>query len=567
MLIVGASLTQSAEAQETETPNAPVSTNIISLGDDTLSPEQRHTVRTLFRMGDNNTHIPETMSFSASNVGPTSSTMFIAATLAEDGISHQAGLLIKAQVNPQTGEVLSYEKRKFPECTEMIGVQSSKDGDTASVLCKTNPGTAGDVIDLVDRYADGGAELKAGKSVEMRLYEWKADAGVSVNIQDEPTKFIVAKNIDTSGRPHSLVFGEDDFTYNNHGTYGISVTTRLGKKGIHTSDSLIIIQRGETAEDYRIMRMRHNGQKPGQHNFKMNFRGWSNSCTGGHPQLISLGYNPNINVDNPWTEDVEKAQYAVLCLSEINTIGAGLDIGGINLTRDNSYLKDDGSGFANNEQNTFLPLQKDGTLYIKGGVGPLLPFGNGWIGVVVGADAELEQLRGNGSNPASKVGIVKFNHKGQVVEPGVQWIDKPAGFEDNYISFPQLTLLDPANGKYLLGFGVMNAKADDSVTMKQSLYNLMTPETFYLQEIQLSNIDDGDGDNGNDTVSITILSPLMPLADGLGWGMTDKMISLGHNKVGWAAYNMDRMTIGPNGEQPNAFANALQLNVYTSTGD
>ena len=542
-----------------------ISLDKLEPADWSLSSEKKYTRRLLLRMLNRYDYMPDSMAFSVSNTDSATPTMFVAATLGKADIkwTQVGGLLIQSELNA-TNQFEVVAQQVFPECKELDGVQSSRDGSLVAVLCKSfnTQGQTGDNGITKDLVASHGADhnnqftLPDNSDYDMWLYEWIGTNGQPADITTDPTyKFIVHTSLDFKepGLPHSFVYAENDpnFPANvNNNTYAISISQAAANG--HTNDSLYIVSRANDPQDYRIELM-HRGMS------NNGLRGWKNSCGSGHPFLVNLGFNPAID------------QYSVLCTTEANNTGAGNDIAGINFAR-GKIIKDNP-----NEQPNFLLLQRDGANRMKGGGGALLPLGNGWIGIAIGADVERTALNGGSASPATQVGLVQFDDMGVVIaqpdqDPStatvgeaLHWVETPAQYANHYVSYPQLVPLDAANDKYLLGYGIMPARGDTDTNFGGLHWKLTLPMKYFVQEIK---IECGDA-------ACMTPATITPLTDpkelnGVGWGMIDQMVPLGTGQVGWATYEMNRMTL-PLGAgqwtQPNAFTKKIQFNVYDSTLD
>lgn len=548
-----------------------ISLDGLDLNEDwSLSSEHPYTRRLLVYIGEKHDYMPEAMTFSVSNADSDTPTMFAAATLgkADSQETHQAGLLIQSELNRDTRQYTKVNERVLPECEELSGVQSNSDGSLVAVLCKTynTDGAAADdriTKDLVTSHPNdhgGAAHLAIANhsDYDMWLYEW-----IDSDIDQDPTNiFIVHTSLDDKehGLPHSFVYGEED------NTYAISISQRVA--GGHTNDSMYVVQRADAPENYKVLKM-HKGLNVNR------LRGWRNSCSLGHPFLVNLGFNPATK------------QYSVLCTSEANSVlPQGSDIAGISFTR-GLVWKSDSDKANENKRPTFLMLQREGPNRMKGGGGALLPLGDGWIGVVIGADVERPALDGNSASPATQIGLVQFakrfirtsqptefpgianviaqpdsNPGTETVGESLYWVETPAEYANHYISYPQLVPLDEENGTYLLGYGIMPARGDSGKSFWESGWELNLPIKYFVQEIQIVCADPAC----TNAASITPLTEPKEL-NGAGWGMIDEMISLGNGQVGWATYEMDKMTLDLGadvGSQANAFTNKLQFNVYDS---
>lgn len=255
-------------------------------------------------------------------------------------------------------------------------------------------------------------------------------------------------------------------------------------------------------------------------------RGWDWSCGSGH----TLHNRPSYN---PFTKE-----YGMLCGTDGNNLDAGR-YGSISFTTETE------------EKENFLLLQAY-KLRFKGGPGPLVPLGDGgWLGLVVGADGNLSYIQ-EGENsvtpstPTTQIGLVKFDQNGDLMGD-INWI---VSADYNYASYPQLVPLE--NGNYLLGYGILPADSRSNSSYASLHWQLTYPKEYWLQEI------DSNGEPAGQAWRM----------DGIGWGELDEMVSLGNNKIGWATYDMDKLTANEDDgkwDLPQCNAPGLQFNVYSST--
>ena len=608
-LLLGTSFNRSVAAQEVV---APIDSTVISIDPNHLDPsiqnillnsldpnyewifsdERAGTIRPLIDRveggvrgsGEKFENMPESLSFSVSTDAAGTKTMFVSATLGKIGDSkkgpntvftHQAGLLIQAKINPDNNrfEIVSY--REFPECEELPSVQSSRNGDVIAVLCKTfshhHPSKGEEArsdydADLIQKYNDtyGGSDviLHDRTKYEMWLYEWRASdtADGQIDIEnDDPLKFVVHKSVGKNdGLPHTLVYGEED------NSYGISVVGAW-KGGGHTGDTFFVVERAEDAAAYEIAKMKQTSDSPQE-----KVRGWKSTCGPAHAFLIVTGFNPITR------------EYTVICSGDTNTDPAvGNEFSGINFATATSQ-----NGVKNIKE-SFLILQKEGNYRLKGDPGALHPFGRGWVGAVVGASGQQADMAGRASNPVTRVGIVQFNQAGEMISnpvtagsdpnaigQGIHWIDVPAAeYADHYVSYPQLVPLGQSCAtdgatlceRYLLGYGIMLAEGKAGTDLGHLRWQLTYPMKYYVQEIEIT-CSAADTECQN-PISISSATDPQPLPESVGWGMIDRMVSLGNGQVGWATYEMSSMTLAANADkwhQPQGQIKALQLNVYTS---
>lgn len=373
---------------------------------------------------------PQTMNFSACQTDTDAPTLFTSLTLAKnnDGTiaNNQSGMLVQSQLNPATNKLEVVRQRAFPECKELMGIDTSNSCGVIGVLCRTAPTRTDYTKDIVATHWNPDNWLKdviAGRD-QMWLYEW-----TNGDIRTEPAKYIVHKAIGSwEYGLYNLVYGEND------DSYGISLkSTRNG----HEADSMTVVDR----KTYSLVPK----------------RGWDWSCGGGHTLYNRLGYNPATK------------QYGLLCGTDSNNLNAGA-YGSISFTTETK------------EKPNFLLIQQQ-KLRDKGGPGALHPLPDGgWVGVIVGAAGNLAYAADSQTPaaPPTQIGLVTFNQAGDLVGP-INWIVSTAPY---YTSYPQLVPLE--NGNYLLGYGRMPANSDLKSYQAELHWQLFFPEEYWLQEIDVN---------------------------------------------------------------------------------
>lgn len=481
-------------------PTGLIQSNVFMLPDErVLSCEHPYTTRLTTNNFGRGIH-PQTMHFSACGTNTITPTMFASITLAETDpndpnkfLNNRSGMLVQTILNATTNQLEVVGQRHFPECEEMVGIDTSSSCGVVAALCRTNLGRTDFDKDIVATHPNPNNWLMDDGKDEMWLYEW-----TNGDIHSEPDKYIVHKGIGSwEYGLYSLVLGEND------NTYGVALKST---RGGHEADSFSVVDRDSYALDTS--------------------RGWDWSCGSGHTIHNRPGYNP-----------VTK-QYGMLCGTDWNNLDAG-GYGSISFTTETK------------EKPNFLLLQQK-RIRQKGGPGALHPLADGgWLGVVVGADGDLAYgVNSEGkefipANPVTQIGLVRFDRKGDIVGD-VNWVVSTA---PNYASYPQLVPLE--NGHYLLGYGKMPSAVTQANDYAALHWGLIFPQEYWVQEIDVTG---------------RAISPAKRL-EGVAWGELDEMVSLGNNQVGWATYNMDRLTGTPEDgrwTQPVCNADALQFNVYTS---
>ncbi|MFK7804294.1 MAG: hypothetical protein AB8G95_21850 [Anaerolineae bacterium] len=481
-------------------PAGLISSNLFSIpNDQILSCEHAYTTRLTTNNFARGIH-PQNMHFSSCNTETDTPTLYTSLTLAQTDpdnasnyFNNQSGMIVQSILNTTTNQLDTIGNRHFPECKEMVGIDTSNSCGVVAALCRTNSGRTDFDKDVVATHPNPNNWLQDEGKDEMWLYEW-----TNGDIQSEPAKYIVHKGIGSwEYGLYSLVYGEND------NTYGVALKST---RGGHEADSFSVVDRDTYSLDTK--------------------RGWDWSCGSGHTIHNRPGYNP-------FTQE-----YGMLCGTDWNNLDAGR-YGSISFTTETE------------ENQNFLLLQQY-RLRQKGGPGAVHPLADGgWLGIIVGADGDLSYEKDSSGNdvtpsdPVTQIGLVRFDQDGDLVGE-VKWVVSTA---PNYTSYPQLVPLE--NGNYLLGYGKMPATSDANPFQAGLHWQLIFPEEYWVQEIDV---------NGEAVSHAWRL-------DDVAWGELDELVSLGNNKVGWATYNMDRLTGTPDDgrwTQPLCNASELQMNVYTS---
>ena len=534
-----------------------------------LSKEHKNMIQLLTRVVGEPNLATQTMGFAACGVTGSAPTMFTALTLAEptvkDGKSvynnNASGAIIQSEINRTNGEHSGFSMIEFPECKEMSDVASSQQcGGPVAALCRTSqsyfeehkPEGASDPLDLVDSYNDksDGPRLfdprHENASDQILLYEW-----VDGDIDQEPSRYIVNKAIDINWNygQFSLDFAESDTgTLGNKkgGTYGISlkVASKDRFNALHQSDSLIIVNRDQAG--YSIQDVQEDGKlirnEAGEVIDKA--RGWVNSCGAGHTTHNRSAHNMCTN------------EYAVLCTSDSNWSveltqdasqpllengkrdgriqrqnqgkGSGIyNFGQISLAVEQDHWNSNDGVWIPNEKEPSLYVQKSKGIF-KGGAAQLVPYLNGWIGVVIGPGAGTAEdvtsgkldYASNGvdrhhllpAEPPTQIGLIHYGRLGNQIGE-VKWLSNLA--PSRYVSFPKLQQV--GSDEFVLGYAVMPADPANSDVYPHS--ELIRPESFFMVNIKA---------NGELTDSPTKL-------ENVRWGESDQWISLGRGQVGWAS--------------------------------
>lgn len=363
--------------------------------------------------------------------------MFASFTLAatdpeddEEYFNNQSGMIMQTTLDPSLNQLNLVKQRHFPECKEMVGIDTSRTCGVVAALCRTEAGRTDFDKDIVATHPDEDNRLIDEEADEMWLYEW-----TNGDILSEPDKYIVHQGIGGwEYGQYSLVYGEND------NSYGIALKSTHGG---HEADSFTVLDRDDYTFDTS--------------------RGWDWSCGSGHTIHNRPSYNPATQ------------EYGLLCGTDYNNMDAGRH-GSISFTTETE------------EKPNFLLLHRSRTL-MKGGPGALHPLPDGgWIGIVVGVPGELSYVNGPEgdegyvpADPPTEIGIAKFNQEGDLVGE-VNWIVSTAPY---YASYPQLVPLE--NGNYLLGYGQMPGNGADVDYHFELRWLLFYPEAYWIQEI------DGDG--------------------------------------------------------------------------
>lgn len=375
----------------------------------------------------------QSMHFSACMTDTETPSMFASFTLAatdpedpEEYFNNQSGMIVQTTLDPSLNQLNVIKERHFPECKEMIGIDSSSSCGVVAALCRTEAGRTDYDKDIVATHPNPDNWLSADEADEMWLYEW-----TNGDILSEPDKYIVHQGIGGwEYGQYSLVYGEND------NSYGIALKST---RGGHEADSFTVLDRDTYTFDTS--------------------RGWEWSCGSGHTIYNRPSYNP------------VSQEYGMLCGTDFNNLDAGR-YGSISFTTETE------------EKPNFLLLQRSRTL-MKGGPGALHPLPNGgWIGTVVGMPGDLSYVNGPDgdegyvpASPPSDIGLVKFDQAGDIIGD-VNWIVSNA---PHYTSYPQLVPLE--NGNYLLGYGKMvgdGSAFDYHFNLRWYLY---FPEEYWIQEI------------------------------------------------------------------------------------
>lgn len=400
-------------------PPGLVISNIVDVpGDEPLACEHPYTTRLTINNLGRGIH-PQTMHFSACNTDTVTPTMFASFSLGDN----TSGMIMETVLNTTTNTLDVVDQRHFPECKEMIGIDTSQTCGTIAALCRTSPGRTDydkDVVATHSNYPD--TWLYQEGEDEMWLYEWTTG-----DLQTEPDKYIVHKAIgEWQYGQYTVVYGEND------NSYGVAVkATHAG----HQADSFVIVDRDTYTLDQS--------------------RGWDWACTKGHTIYNRPSYNPVTQ------------EYGMFCGTDANTPDAG-PFGSINFATET-------------EDTTHLLLIEQGGTAMKGGPGALHPLANGgWIGLVVGAPGNVplpDASQGPLAEPVTQIGLVKLDQAGNQVGD-INWIVSTYPY---YASYPQLVPLE--NGNYLLGYGKMPANGPAFDYQHQLRWQLYFPMEYWVQEI------------------------------------------------------------------------------------
>ncbi len=410
-------------------PPGLVTSNTVDVpGDEPLSCEHTYTTRMTMDNLARGIH-PQSMHFSACNTATNTPSMFASFTLAQtdpndpdDLFNNQSGMIMQTILDPTGNKLDVVGQRHFPECKEMIGIDTSSTCGVVAALCRTDAGRTDYDKDIVATHPNPDNRLHDDGLDEMWLYEW-----TNGDIQSEPAKYIVHKGIGGwEYGQYSIVYGEND------NTYGIALKSRYGG---HEADSFTVIDRATYTLDTS--------------------RGWDWSCGTGHTIHNRPSYNPVTQ------------EYGLLCGTDYNNMGAGR-YGSISFTTENE------------EKPNFLLLQRHRTM-MKGGPGALHPLADGgWIGIVVGVPDATSYGDDGGAVPAvppTEIGLARFDQAGDLVG-SVNWIVSASPY---YVSYPQLVPLE--NGNYLLGYGKMPANSTLADFQFEMRWTLLFPEEYWIQEI------------------------------------------------------------------------------------
>ncbi|MEM7333585.1 MAG: hypothetical protein AAF490_15960 [Chloroflexota bacterium] len=410
-------------------PPGLINSTIIDVpGNDPLSCEHSYTTRMTMDNLARGIH-PQSMHFSACNIGSNAPTMFASFTLAQtdpnepdEPFNNQSGMIMQTILDPTSNTLNVVQERHFPECEEMIGIDTSNSCNIVAALCRTDSGRTDYDKDIVATHPNPDNWLKDEGQDEMWLYEW-----TNGDIQSEPAKYIVHQGIGGwEYGQYSLVYGEND------NTYGIALKST---RGGHEADSFTVVDRDTYTLDAS--------------------RGWDWSCGTGHTIYNRPSYNPSTQ------------EYGLLCGTDYNNLGAGR-YGSISFTTETT------------ENPNFLLLQRHRT-QMKGGPGPLHPLADGgWIGIVVGIPDVLSYGDDDGAiraMPPTEIGLARFDQAGNLAG-NVNWIVSASPY---YVSYPQLVPLE--NGNYLLGYGKMPANASWFDYHFELRWLLFFPQEYWVQEI------------------------------------------------------------------------------------
>lgn len=464
-----------------------------------LANEHKHhisnTTNTLFTP-----RISQAISSSASNIESDTPTIHVAATLAGGEDFPSQGFIAEVEYNRSTEAFSVIKEVVRPECKELAGVQVSPNGDRIAALCRSSKENARaqvGIVDLVQKAIDEGNHKLDNKIEQdyMLLYEWPTG-----DIATEPKKSIVSTAIGG--------FANGQFQMRLVGNrYVISLKTVNifnNKKGeIERHENAVLIFYNYETKALKV-------EIGGAH---------------GHPLNNYLGVN----------EGTKEALVMYLADSNYNHESNTKvpDFAGSNayLSKGNAGVKGRSSSTIHYHQIQGKPLKR-----VKGGVGPVVPYQQGFRSVIVGSEAdtdsglpEYKNESGENFERPLKVGLLQFDG-GVTPSAEVKWL---VDFSPNMVSLPRLALLE--NGHFLIGAGVMNARVDEGKTYAQMHNDLITPEEFWVAQI------DANGEPVSDPISL----------GKIGWGENDDLISLGRNSVFWASRNGN----GP--------TNELTLNVFT----
>ncbi len=399
--------------------------------DEPLACERPWTVR-LLRNSNKFQYNTRRMYFSSCSTDSGSPEMFASFTVGDKDSGHpdiSSGVIMHTQFMSTTNQFDLISERHFPECTEMLGIQSSNSCGLVAALCRTDWGRTDFDKDVVETHPGDHwlteEEHNGSERDQIWLYEWP-----SGNIQDEPDKYIVHKAIGSweYGQQY-LVYGEND------NSYGISVKATHGG---HEGDSFVIVDRDDFTIDTS--------------------RGWDWGCATGHTLFNRPAYNPATQ------------EYGVLCGTDWNT-------------NKDAYIGSITFATQHNVRNEFQRLNR-GNLAMKGGPGSLVPLADGgWLAVFVSQQGTIntDSTLYIPWSPSTKIGLARFDQAGNLVD-SIKWV---VDLDTQYASYPQLVALE--NGNYLLGYGEMMADETDPSVDWYWDYNqyVRFPEKYWIQEIDI----------------------------------------------------------------------------------
>eukprot|EP00994_Dinema_validum_P003064 NODE_16_length_4062_cov_51.441316_g12_i0.p1 GENE.NODE_16_length_4062_cov_51.441316_g12_i0~~NODE_16_length_4062_cov_51.441316_g12_i0.p1 ORF type:complete len:1278 (-),score=345.26 NODE_16_length_4062_cov_51.441316_g12_i0:229-4008(-) len=357
-------------------------------------------------------------------------------------------LSIYDQKSGPTSLVLVHTK-SFPECKAMYGVAVSADCSAFYALCRGNKGMAV----KEDWIAVANNPVFLVPLIKPADYMYLYSFGNS--ILNSPTKYICSK-------------GQGSWEYGNALVAVSKDTIVIALKQFMCNNDRGDCHEGESAWTVDLATMKLDLSRSMQ---------WA--TTGGHVWAHRLVYNEYLD------------EFLVV---------TGSDAAG---TKPGTYRAWSRVIAKGTKPNEIFMFDHNGAITPTGGAGSIVSTAEGWIVSLVTRKNLVGDSVAHPDRPTS-IGVVRLDKTGAPVG-AIHWAVENA---DAFLGVPQIAVIGA--GKYLLGWGEMNAKGT-----KVDLES-MTPSRFLVAEV------DGTG---------KLTGPIREV-DG-GWGEQDSWITVGGNTVLW----------------------------------